>query len=412
MQDLKWAGIGLALCAVLSPASTGAQQQSPSTVFGVTTGLVLNDNRGLDEPSQGNTTELFSRLDFNFVRADPLQSLTLDGDITLRALSGAEEDSIPDGLTDPRLRLRYNRAVRNAQLTFTAFGRQTETNTLIDEFEGTDITQINESATRLTFGFDASVELGRAAPFGVTLSTGYTGLRYSNTTSTTLQDQDRTRIGADFRFDINPVLEARIRTRYSTFEEDGSTDGQRDTFRLDTELEQDLQRGSFGVSAGITRVEEGERYRLNVSRSIETELWSVGGSLGIEQAISGDTFGSGTLDVAHDLQNGAMSLAVSQGLRSSLDDEEEEFTRLQFRYLRDLSRLSAMSLNASYQEVNPTGTGGTTSLGQIGVTYQHTLAPGWDMNVGLNHRVNTNSVGTTARDNQLSLSIRRALVTR
>lgn len=409
IQNMKRASTGLAVCLAALPGATGAQQQTPSQSYGISTGMVFNDNRGLDTPSLGNTTEVFTRFDFGLVFSNPLESLSVDGEISLRAIDGAEDDFIPDGLADPRLRLTYNRAVRDAELTVTAFGIETETNTLVEEFDGLDLTQINENATRLTYGFDAELELGKTDPFGVTFFAGYTGLRYSDTRSTTLQDQDRSRIGADFRFDINPVLRATFGARYRTFEEEGSTDGLRETFDLTAGLDRAMESGSFGIQAEAVSVEEGERYGLSVLRSLETEFWEVGGSLGVEESVTGDTFGSASLNIARSLADGIMSFGLDHRLRSGLDDEEEEFTSIRFNYRQPISAQGTVGVTASYQEADPTGPEGTTSLGTIGLTYQHALADGWDMNFGLDHRVTNDSNGVTARDNRLLLSIRREL---
>ena len=408
---VKRAGATALVFGALSlPGATLAQEQpAPSQSFGLTTGIVYNDNRGLDDPSQGDTTEIFTRFDFGLVFSTPLQSLSINGDITLRGLDGAEAGSIPDGITDPNIRLSYNRAVRDAQLTVTAFARETETNTLIEELNGLDLTVVNDTATRLSYGYDAALELRRQDPFGVTFTTGYTGLRYSDTTSTTLNDQDRFRIGVNFRFDINPVLRANVRTRYSTFEEDGSAEGLRETYSLDADITQTLTDGSFGLTAGVTSVEEGERYRLGLQRRIERELWQIGGRLGLERGLGGSTFASGALDAGYSLPNGSLSFGLDHGLRSGLEDNEQEFTSVRFNYTQNLTPSSSLNLNARYSETNPTGTGGTTSLGTIGLNYQHDLAPGWQMNAGINRRVSTNSSGVTARDNRLSLSVRRAL---
>lgn len=394
------------IAALALPAYVSAQD-TPRQTIGLSTGIIFNDNRGLDDPSQGDTTELFTRLDFGLVFATPLQSLSLTGDVILRGLDGAEEGNISDGLTDPNLRLSYNRAVREAQLTFTAFASQAETSTLVQELDGLDFTTVTDNATRLTYGFDTSLELRRTDPFGVTLSTGYTGLRYSDTTSTALLDQDRFRLGADFRFDINPVLQANLRTRYSTFESDGNA--LRETYRLNGSLERDLPTGRIGVEAGVTGVEEGERYSVGVTRRIEGPLWEVGGRLGIEQGVSGSNFASGSLNIAHELENGSLGLNLDHGLRSGLEDNEQEFTTVQFNYARQLSAVSTLNLDLSYRETSPTGAGNTASLGTIGVSYARDLAPGWQMNMGLNRRISTNRAGATARDNSLSLSVRREL---
>jgi hypothetical protein len=394
------------------PGMALAQQASPSQSFGLSTGLRYNDNRGLDTPSQGDTTELFTRFDFGLVFATPLQSLSLNGDITLRGLDGAEAGSISDGLTDPNVRLRYNRAVRNSQLTVSAFAQETETSTLIPELDGLDLVVVNDNATRLSYGYDATLELRREAPFGITLSTGYTGLRYSDTTSTTLLDQDRFRVGVGFRFDINPVLRADVTTRYSTFEEEG-TPGTRETYALNASLTRSLPAGSVGVRTGVTSVEEGERYSLSVTHSFERPLWQFGGSLGIEQGVNGDNFAIGSLNIGHELPNGSLTFGLNRSVRSGLEDNEQDFTSVRFGYTQQLSPDSSLGLNAAYSETSPTaGTGSTTSLASIGVNYQRALAPGWQLNMGLSRRESTNSAGNTARDNSVSVSLRRELSAR
>ena len=412
-RSVRQAGTALALGALaLSSPALAQQQPAPSQSFGLTTGLVWNDNRGLDRPSQGDTTELFTRLDFGLIFSTPLQSLTLNGNVTLRGLDGAEENSIPDGLAEPNLRLRYNRAVRDAQLTITAFGQESETNTLVEEFNGADLTSINETATRLSYGFDAALELRRQDPFGVTFTTGFTGLRYSDTTSTNLLDQDRYRFGVNFRFNITPALQANLRTRYSTFDEAESAEGVRETYALDADITQNLPDGSFGLVGGITSVEEGERYLLGLQRSIERELWQVDGAFGIEQGVDGDTFPYATLNVDYDLPRGSLALDLEHRLRSGLEDDEREITSIRFNYVQNLTPVSTFNVNLGYNETNPTGIGGTTSLGTIGLSYRRDLAPGWQMDAGVNRRVSTNSSGVTATDNRFSLSLRRELSAR
>jgi hypothetical protein len=411
-RNLRLAGTGALLGALALPMSVQAQQPAPSQSFGITTGLAWNDNRGLDDPSQGDTTELFTRFDFGLVFANPLQSLSLNGAITLRALDGAEKGQIPDGLTDPNLRLRYNRAVRGAQFTVSAFAQETETSTLVEELDGLDLVLVNDNATRLSYGANAELELRRDAPFGVTLLAGYTGLRYSNTTSTALQDQDRANIGARFRFDINEVLKATLTARHSTFEEDG-VPGTRETTTLDGSLSQALQSGSFGVNANITSVEEGERYTLSVSRGIEGPLWQATGTLGITEGVNGDSFPTGTLDYRREFDNFSMSFNLTHSVRSGLEDTEQEYTAVRFNYARPLTAVSSLTFNASYQETSPTVAGTrTTSLGTIGLGYQHSLAEGWRLNAGVDRRVSSDAAGSTTRDNRLSLSVRRELSAR
>lgn len=400
---------GLLLCAFALPGAVLAQDTAPNLRFGITTGIVANDNRGFDDPSQGSTLELFSTLDFGLTFATPIQQLEITGDITLRGLDGAEENSISSGLVDPNLRLSYGRQARNAQLSVTAFARESETSTLIEEFDGIDLALVNDDATRLSYGFDTSLELRRQAPFGITLSSGFSALRYSDTASTALTDQDRFQIGASFRFDINPALQGTLAATLSTFEDDGTTTGRRDTFSLDGRLQQTLRDGRFGLRANITDTEEGERYTLSVERTIERALWNVGGTFGLTQNVNGDVSPVGSVDISHTLPNGALSLNLDRSVRAGLNDTEQKTTAVRFNYAQQLNELSSLNMDFSYRENDQTGSGATTSLGTVGVAYQRNLAPGWRMNVGLNHRVNRAASGVKARDNRLSISVRRDL---
>lgn len=404
-----WVAAGLLGFGLGLPDAAVAQETPPSLRFGVTTGFVANDNRGLDATSRGDTYELFSRFDFGFTFATPIQQLDISGNITLRGLDGAEENSISDGLVDPNLRLSYGRQARNAALSLDVFVQESETSTLVAEFDGIDLSLVNDDATRLRYGFNSDLELRRQAPFGITLSTGFTALRYSDTTSTTLSDQDRFNIGASFRFDINPALQANLNARLSTFEDAGTPEGRRDTYSLDGTLRQTLPAGRFGLRANITSVEEGERYTFSVERSMERPSWEVGGSLGLTRSIDGDVFPIGALDITHTLPNGSLSLDLNRSIRSGINDNEQEATSVQFNYAQQLSEISSFNLGLSYRENVPTTAGGSSSLGSIGVAYQRDLAPGWQMNVGLDRRVSNSAAGVTARDNRLSISVRRDL---
>ena len=400
-----------------SLATPGLAQQSiddaPSLRFGVSTGLTTNSNRGLDVDTRGTTVEAFTRFDFGATFATPIQQLDLSGDITLRALDGPERDSLSEGLVDPNLRLAYTRTARDAELRVTAFARQSEVTTATDEIDLISLESITDDATRLQYGFDTALELRRQAPFGVTLSTGYTGLRFSDTSAaSTLTDQDRFRFGVALRFDINPTTRATLDARLSTFEDDGTDEGRRDTFALNGTWRQTLPTGSVAFRAGATFTEDGERYSLSAARTASTELWEVTGRLGASLSVDGDLFPIGEVNVTHTLATGALSANLSRSLNAGSDDEEQRVTSVGLSYNQQITALTQFNLNATYRETDPTGDSASSSFGTVGVSVQHTLAPGWQMNVGFDRRVSDTSTRDAARDNRLSIFVRRDLTAR
>jgi len=407
---LKFAfGLVVACCA--SAAQAQQQNEGPSVRFSLTTGVIFNDNRGLDDDSLGSTTELFNRLDFALRFATPIQDLELTGDIGVRTVNGAERDNLSQGFNDPNVRLSYGRRSRDAELGVTVFASQSDViSTSLQLIEDTSNFEfLNDTGSLLRFGFDTDLELRRRAPFGVTLSAGYTGLRFTDGASADLTDQDRFRIGALFRLDLDPATQATLNARLTTFEDDGTAEGRRDTYTLDGRLRRELRNGSASARAALVSTEDGERYTFSLGRTVETELWEVVGTAGVTRSVNGDLSAIGTLDVTRTLKNGSWFANFSRNVVSSSDDEEQDITSVGLGYSTQLNALTLFSTNLSYTDRSTTDAGGGGSLGLLGVTVQRTLTENWRLDVGLQHRINEDNAGTTARDNQISISVRREL---
>ena len=400
---------GLAVICCSGALQAQQQNEGPSTQFGLTTGVMFNDNRGLDDDSLGSTTELVTRLDFTLRFATPIQDLELTGDIGLRTVNGAERDNLPGGFNDPNIRLSYGRQSRDAALDVTVFASERDViSTSLQLIEDTsNFELLSDIGSVLRFGFDTDLELRRRAPFGVTLSAGFTGLRYSDDASADLTDQDRFRIGALFRLDLDPATRATLNARLTTFEDDGTPEGRRDTYTLDGLLRRNLRNGSATARAVAVSTEDGKRYTLSVGRSIETELWDVSGTAGVTRGVEGDLSAIGTIDVTRTLKNGSWSANFSRAVVSSSDDQQQDITALGLGYSTQLDALTLFSTNLSYTDRSDTDAGGGGSLGLLGLTVQHTLTEDWRLDVGLQHRVNKNTAGIRARDNQISISLRR-----
>lgn len=397
------------LCLALPHTAQSQEADSPNFRFGLSTGFVTQTNRGLDTPRRGSTTELTTNLDFALRFATPIQELEITGNVGLRTASGAEGDSLDQGIHDPSLRLAYTRQSRDAQFTLDVFGSQQDaSSTFLQENPDTaNFDLLTDSGDLLRFGFDTSLELRRRSPFGVTLSAGYSALRYANTTSPDLTDQDRYNVGARFRFDLNPALQATLSTRFSTFEDEGDAEGRRDTFSIDGGLRQTLPNGSVSLNLGATDTEDGTRYSLSAARTIELPVWNVSGSLGVTQEVSGALALTGGLDVSHTLPNGSLTGNLSRTVSSGSEDEEQEIFTAGAGYSTQLSPLTSFNVNFSYTDRSDTGAGDDSSLSVIDLGVSHTLSEDWSMNVGLQHRIVDESDGTRARDNRLSVNLRR-----
>ena len=404
-------------CAAALPCAVAAQQSgdTPSLRLGLTTSVVAHDNRGLDDPSAGSTFEYTTRLDFGVTFATPIQQLAVSGDIGLRHVNGAESDSLDSGLVEPSLNIGYARQSRDAELTVDL--RYSEVDISSSSLENVigvpDPTLVTAEGTRRNLVFDTSLELRRRAPFGVTFFAGYTSLRNSDAAASTLADQDRFRVGADLRFDLTPTSQLNVNLSYRTFEEFNPPAELRETFRLDAGLRQELRNGDASFNFGITSTEDGERFTLSAGRTLITPVWEFGASLGFTREVDGDIAPIGTLNLTRDLPDGSLGASFSRRVTAGSDDEEDEITAFDLTYDKQLNALTNFSANLSFRETDPTAAGSNaTSLGTIGVSLSRSLTPTWQMDFGLQHRISKNSVGTRARDNRLSISLRRDLTAR
>lgn len=395
----------------LGGAAQAQSEEGPVLRFGITTGLSHNTNRTLDAADPGSTTEVFTRLDVLTRFATPIQSLELSGDVTLRNVSGAEADELPGGAVNPNLRLSYSRQSRDAQFDTNVF--YSERDVSASELQFDPVTAsfdlLDTSGTQRRFGVDTRLELRRRAPFGVTLSAGFTGVRFADTTDPDLTDEDRFRAGLRLRFDINPATRVTLDTRFSTFEDLGSAEGRRDTLSLDAALRRDLPGGNTAWRAGVTDTEDGTRLTLSAARTYETALWQVTGTLGATREASGDVVAIGGLDLAYDMPNGALTFGFDQTVQSGTDDAEQQVTSIAFGYRTQLTQLTSFDAGFSFTDRTATGAGEDGRFATLTLGLQHQLARDLNLSVALEHRRSDTDGAPRIDDNVLRINLRRDL---
>lgn len=410
---------GAALCLAAALLATGArplaaQDTAPILQLGISTGFVYNSNRRLEATSPGSSTELTAQLDFLMRFSTPIQQLELSGDIGLRRFGGAERDRETDRLFDPNLNLVYARQSRDAELTVNTFVSQRDVSSSELQFDPVTASfdLLQDTGTQLRFGFDTSLELRRRSPFGITLSAGYTGLRYSDTTDPSLTDQDRFRLSAAFRFDIDPATQATVTAGFRTFEDEGTAEGRRDTITLDAALNRDVRNGTVGLRAGATETEDGTRYNLAVSRSFQTDIWQLSSSLGLSRGVDGDLLTTGSLDLTRELPRGTITAGLSRSLQSGSEDEEQEVTIARFNYATQLTPRTGFDTGFTFTDRDSrTGTDdGQFATLSVGVSHQ--LSRDWTLNVDLQRRLADETTTGRAHDNRISVNLRRSLLAR
>ena len=417
--------VALPLLAVPAAGQDG-RSGAPLLTVGVTAGLSANDNIDLDPDGGSARVGANARLDFAYAVATRIQSLTLSGDVDLRAISdGDGDDEDLNGFGGPRLRFAYARAVPDARLAVNGFLNRSRiafsTLELLDpdldlddpDIVSVDLIEERDEGTRLRFGLDGSLTLRADAPLNVVLSAGVSGDRYSD--GAVQGDEDRARLGVGLGFQLNAVTRASLDLGYSVFDEEADADGlddadRRESVRLSVRLTRDLQRGQLGVSTNATRTENGDRYGLTFNATRElTPLLTVGARVGATRETSDDTTLVGGLSLSRELARGRVALDFDRRVISGEDDEERELTSLRASYGVDLTPLTSLGANAIYRRSAASGDGqDDESAGSVGVDINRQLAEKLSLSAGLRHRFEDDG-GGTAHDNVLSLNLRRAV---
>ena len=399
---------------IAGPALSQSEPDSPALELGISTGIQANTNRALDAADPGSTTELFTRLDFLYRFATPIQTFDISGDIGLRTASGAEASDLPDGVFDPTLRLSYTRRARDAQLDTSAFYLERDVSASELQFDPVtaDFDLLDSTGTQRQFGFDAALELRRRAPFGITLSAGATAIRFSDTDDPDLTDEDRFRAGLRLRFDLNPVSQAIVGARFSTFEDLGDTEGRRDTLSLDGTLRRQLTNGALSLRAAVTDTEDGTRYTLSTGRSVETAQWQVSGTVGLTREVDGDVSLVGGVDIAGDLPNGSLTFGFDQSVRSGADDAEENVTSINMGYSRALSALTQFDASLSFSDRSAAAEDDDGRFTSVSLGISHQLSRDWRLSLNLVHRISDTTSDGRTDDSMLQLSVRRNLLAR
>lgn len=403
--------VGLLLAAA-GPAAT--QERLPGgrvLTFGTTIGLASSDNYALDPGGPGRS-EATLGLSLGLVAATPIDRFELDSDIGFRV------DTRGGGVqvTRTNLALSWVRTVRNAQLQFDASVRRDEIEDLspFDLVVGEDLdllnaTPVSGSATRLVFSTKATLELGRAAPLGTTLSLGLRGTRYDGA-GPSYEDNTGINAGLRIRADLDPVTEATLDLAGTTYVE--GTDS--DVLRLTLGLARTGPTASVGASLGVVTEDAGTQTSLSVNGTLERPLARLTGRLGIARGTSGDLALIGGAGLAMEFRLGDLSIDLDRRV-SFVENgttgitQERAVTTLRAGWDQSLTELWQLGLDGRYVHTETVGGGGADSYGELGGTLSRPLTRDWTVNFGLRHRFEINDTGPNARASSASVSLSRVV---
>ena len=417
----------------------------------------LSRNRALADPADGSSMRGVSRLGLRLQSETRTQQFRLETGTSF-TYGRDPRVSLPEW-SDPRLALSYSREGADSLFTFSGsiqrsrFDFDRPLSDFIDE-DGElvlpeDFDDLTATGRRVTYNLQSRLELGReAAPFGLTLRAGASGIDYS---VPTVNDQRRHNLGATARMRLSPVTSLFLTADHDRFRRDDVLATDRRTNAISLGVTHDLDPvsrvnfaightridtrilgfnfrssgttgqlgfaraapdGTFNAGLTVGRVPAGTRSTLQFSRDWERPTGALGGSIGATRAPNGDSNLIGSLTFREDLPNGRFTARVERSVTTDVDDNERLRTSINVVWAQDLTDISRFSLRLTHARSNSTPTAVRVSRTDIGATYSRDLTPDWALNTGVTYRLRSDGTGASARSPVIFIGLGTTFETR
>lgn len=453
-QSRKTITILTAALMAAGPVGTMAQDAAGPGIdlrLNVGTRLSVNDNKGLNDPSAGTTTEATTTLGFG-LRSETRSEILALGVSTALSYADTPGASSEFDLREPLLSGSYTRLGANSSLTLSGSYQKVQLDEeiflLVDEdLNPVDIIVSAGDLERTDLG--AVLKTGIDGPLELEAGLRYQERDYSGTVNPSLYDRTTLTANVGARLVFSPVLSGAVSASQSEFEAQDAVGTERTSRRLrfsatyalspvvdvtasagfnDFETRQmgavtDSRDGatwSLGatrtfddgsLSGSVARVvsSASDRTEINLRRSMELPRGNLAFGLGYSLADQGDDVILASVDASRDLPTGQLTARLSQSARASDDNEDILVTRLNLRYRQQVNQNSSWTAGfglARTEQVGP-GAGGDSTRANLDLSYNRALTSEWDWSIGYRARFLDNS-GGTANSNEIFTGIDRS----
>lgn len=401
-------------------------------------------NLGLELPDEGTTNLSSTSVSLNFSSELEDQSFELSLGGVLRAGDIPSTSDISTGFTDPSVKLAYSRQSHNAAFEFDGSFQQTDVALLrsVGDFVNEDgeielpedLDDLSGTGKRNAYSFSTSLETGLASPLGFVIDAGASGTSYSGTSSTSLNDTRRTRLGLTSLLKVSSVTTGRIALKFDRFEADDTENTERDTYSIragveneisdstvidaeigyeevDTDdtigtpkesglvgaisVERELNNGSFSASVSSTLDQSGDRLTVEAERVLDLPNGNLATSVGVTQLNGGDADLIGSVSWLYVLPSSQVSLRFNRSVSTNNEDEERLASSLDLNYTHEINSISNIGLNLDFAMTDTTATSNRVKQAGVSVSYNRELTKDWGLTTGVSHRIrDENTVGS------------------
>lgn len=455
---LRFAAVGalaLPILPAIAPAIAIAEESGGLRMrFGLEQRLEYTNNLALELPPEGATAISSTRLSFGLSSETRTERLALDLGAALKLANGP--DSPETGLGDPRLDLSYAREAANARFSFGANYRKSEVDFLrpLEDFTDDagvivlpeDIDDLTGTGDRTNYAVNTAIELGTAAPLGLALSAGLSGLSYTDVSNPNLVDIRRARAAATVKLRFSETSQGRIGLDYARYEAEDAEETLRETTALEAGLAHDLSARAvldtmlgysiidteeFGITTRaeglIGRIgldyampngsltseitaktnQDGTRLGLSFGRSLDLPAGALAFTIGVTRPEGGETAVIGSLFWLHETPDGQITARVDRKVSTTNEDAEKLTTLVALGYDREITALSGLTVDFIYAVTDGTGTDPAVDRGSLTASYRHALTADWSMNFGLALRMREEAGAERAESQSVFVSLRR-----
>lgn len=371
-------------------------QNIPLT-FGVSQSFQSLTNPDFQSPSSGTTGLSITSLSIGSSSTTPTDALRFDAGIGLLV------QRQPDGNIDvspnaPNVGFNYDRVVPSSALSLYASYEVIPLDQIrsIEDFI-TDDDQIDlpsNPADLTSTGLEqdiragGSLELGRDARFGLTLSASGEQISYSETTDPALQDLNRAEAGVTGRFNYSPQgsVSLGVSAEHQVTLVPGTVGAST------TDVVRDQQNLTLGTSYNVSPV-------LTLGGFVSYEIVDESGQTQTRTPraqISADyTYDTGSLSVRLGDQDTALTWqqalatgTVSATLSHGLDDSGNgTLDQAGLNYSQPINDVSGLSLALFYSGETGSSTSPDVASSVLVASYNRQITKDWSMNLGANFRV-------------------------
>ena len=440
---------GTVLLVVSGEAS--AQELGTRTNFSIASDIEYNDNIDLsqDERSGLIWNNIFS---YGVLSRTTVDTFSFDARGNARVIDGENQNTETDA-DDIQTGLAFARVVNDTSLSFDARYRRNRLN-LFDPLQDLDNDgAFDETATggrRESLRTGLSIALNTDGPVSFLGSADYSAIRFSDVETDTpgnFENRDRGEVDGELEFRLSPIVGLTTGVSYGEdIYESGDTDRRRlrgdvganlrvnprvtararlgfsevDTTRRGVEerrtgavgslnfvINQPRRQTRFGTNVNLN--ENGQRFRVNVGRTLETDSTNLDADIGLSTSDETDVNVVGR--VAFTYAQRRSELGVNLRQTATVDEDGNNtlntFAGLNFR--QSLTRRSSVSfgLNAGLRRNLDVDDDDTERAG-FTAQYTQSLTPDWSWNAGYRGRYERGANDEARTSNAVFVGVRRS----